>query len=382
MSSNTYGIPWTKQEVALLYRCLDESMTLDEIAKQFQYKSKTQNINIRSRAAVRRKISRLTKSTTNILKRTTTTRKVAPSTKTQELKDFEKKKEVFEELWLKHKPKGFMFKQRGLPEKAEYKILSLSDLHCPIVDSDMLYSILEKEKDADLVVINGDLLDGYIFSTYQKSKTLAAVDEYRSAFAIVKYIAERFPRVVLTKGNHDDRVQRYLADKLIPKEASALFQPDLLARIANGEEVDEYGKLVKKHDFSNVTYERSHSWYVRVGNAIFAHPHFKITSAPGMGVRKAAQQFEKIYTDGEIDCIVIGHTHALYQGVVKNQLLIEQGCLTAFTPYSWSAKSAYESSPQLGYAVVYQDVEGNTDYNKSQFVYCGKTTPKQKVSIS
>jgi hypothetical protein len=46
--------------------------------------------------------------------------------------------------------------------------------------------------------------------------------------------------------------------------------------------------------------------------------------------------------------------------------------------YSWSPKELYHSSAMNGYAVIYQDAEGNTDFNKSGFVYLGQLLPVDK----
>lgn len=367
MSSN-FGATWTSEEIAFLKKLVYQKLSPSKIEEKFNKESLTnRNINKRSVAAIKRKIIRLNLSDSS-------TRESAITKK----ENFYNKLKVFEEISKKHKPSDYLQRKDKTFGKLT-KTLILSDMHFPIVESELLAEIVLKHNDAETLVLNGDILDGYIFSSFQKDKTLAAIDEYRSAFDFLKWVQPRFKNVFITEGNHDNRVFRYLSDKLIPKEASSLFQPNLLKRMANGEELSEDGHVLCKYNWGNVHFDDHQSWYVKIGNAIICHPHFRITSTPGMGVNKVAKKINGIYHRSEIDCIIMGHTHATYKGVVNGQLLIEQGCLTTFSNYSFAAHSAYDSAPQLGYAVLYQDKEGHTDFNKTNFVYVGSNIPKPKV---
>lgn len=297
-------------------------------------------------------------------------------TEDEEEDTFQSTVETFKSLTKKHRP-TFTHSAKGLVKPTK-KYLILSDLHFPIVEYDMLMDIVQLHSDADAVILNGDILDGYVYSIFPKDRTIAAIDEYRSAFAFVKILSKFFPQVYLTEGNHDVRLAKYLQDKGIGSSASSILYPRLIERIANGEEVDRYGKLIKKHDFNNVHFDPIDAWYVRIGNAVVAHPHFKLSSSPGMGVMATAKKINNIYHDEIPDCIIIGHTHALYKGIVNAQLLIEQGCLMSYGEYAFSPRTNYNGSAELGYALLYQDDNGNTDFNNTRFVYCGQSKPNKK----
>lgn len=266
-------------------------------------------------------------------------------------------------------------------DKITTKILSLSDIHFPLANVPHLERALAEHNDADIVVLNGDILEGYIFSTFEKSKTIAALDEYRAAFSFVEMLSKHFPRVILVDGNHDVRASRAVKMAGLPKEASQVLRPNLIARIANGEKLDSQGMLVEKLPFANVLYQDSESWYVRIGKALFIHPHGFGSGGPGGTVRKHAIRFNTRYNASEIDCIVSGHTHQIYKGIINNQLLIEQGCLTGFLKYSWTPKAEFLTNAQNGYAVIYQDAEGNTDFNMSGPIYLGEVLPPKKSII-
>lgn len=286
------------------------------------------------------------------------------------------------EIAKKHRDASVCNTRGVIPkEKITTKILSLSDIHFPLAETRYIEQALADHSDSDIVVLNGDILEGYIFSTFEKHKNIAALDEYRAAFAFVELLAQHFPKVVLVDGNHDVRVSKAIKTAGFPKEASQVLRPNLIARIANGEKLDSSGMLVDRLDFKNVLYQENESWYVRIGNTLFIHPHGSASGGPGGMVRKHAIRFNTRYNPGEIDSIVCGHTHQIYKGIVNNQLLIEQGCLAGFLKYSWTPKAEFLTNAQNGYAVIYQDAQGNTDFNRSGPVYLGEVLPPKKSLI-
>lgn len=262
------------------------------------------------------------------------------------------------------------------------KILSLSDIHFPLARVDLLEQAVQDHADADVVVINGDLLEGYMWSTFAKSKRIAAVDEYRAAFTFIEMLSQKFPDVVLVSGNHDARVSRHLKSNGFEKETSQLLRPDMMARIANGEKLDASGMLTEKLAFDNVHYDAAEAWYVRIGKTLFCHPHNRGSSKPGWTAQTLMGYFDNRYPPGEYDSIVCGHTHKIYKGVVNNKLLMEQGCMAGLMMYAHSPKMQYTASNGMnGYAVVYQDAEGNVNMNDSHVVYLGDVMPPKKELI-
>lgn len=268
----------------------------------------------------------------------------------------------------------------GIIEKPARKILTLSDIHFPFALVDELEKAVEKHSDADIVVLNGDILDGYAFSTYGKAKRIAALKEYIAAFNFVKELSERFETVVIVSGNHDRRPAKTLAKNDFEKEASQILRPDLLARIANGEMLNEFGEVTQIHDFSNVMYQQYDSWYVRIGKTIFCHPDAYWGSWPGQTVIKLCDYFGKRMGTDQFDSVVVGHTHRIYKGVVMNKLCIEQGAMASRMPYQHKADVRFPHAMN-GYAVIYQDEDGNTDFTESRVYYLGSQLPPKKEII-
>lgn len=276
------------------------------------------------------------------------------------------------------------FRTRGVIgiENITRKILALSDIHFPLAREDLLKAAVDEHSDADICMLNGDLLDGYIYSTFAKHRSIAALHEYNTTFEFVALCASIFKNVVITMGNHDVRIAKAVARAGFDKDASQVFRPNLLARIANGERLDESGLLVEKLDFSNVHYQMREDWYVRIGKTIFAHPWNKGSSKPLWTAEKCLKYFETRYDPDMFDSIVIGHTHKLGKAVVNSKLLIEQGCFADLMLYAHEPRMYYTNGGSVnGYAVIYQDKDGNTDFNLSGPVFLGEALPPKKEIV-
>lgn len=265
----------------------------------------------------------------------------------------------------------------GLTNSKEKKIVSFSDLHIPFFLWEDMRAALNQHKDANVIVLNGDILDAYMFSTFSKSKNVAALKEYKMAFDLVHFLSDHFEKVVLVSGNHDYRTTRAVKTVGISDEATKVYRPDLLFRIANGEKLDAYGDLVEKLPFDNVTYQKYDSWYVRIGKTIFCHPSGFGSKYPGATVVKLLDHFSERMHYDDFDSIVVGHTHKVYKGVVSGKLLIEQGAMAHKLPYQFRADLRFKNAMN-GYAVIYQDANGYTNYNDSTPIYIGSHLPVKK----
>lgn len=364
---------WSKAEVDLLLDMLEDSASDQEISDEingFVDQKKSGFTVHRSPSAVARKILRLQREAvlTNPKKETANT-DIAHNT---------------DQAWayLRDLRKKYIdaskFDSTGLlTEPIARKILSLSDIHLPFTQVDMLYKAIDDHSDADIVVLNGDIMDGYIFSSFKKEKKVAAIDEFNCVMELVRICSEKFPQVVLVQGNHDYRSERVLNQSL-QEDVLGVFQPDLLMRIANGEILDREGLVEEKLNFKNVFYPKSEKWWVQIGKTIFIHPHSRGSAKPGFTVTNWAKKFLERMQPSSFDSMVCGHTHQLYKGIQNSLLLIEQGCLCDYMSYSWQPKDVYHSSANNGYAVIYQDKDGNTDFNRSGFVYLGALLPVDK----
>lgn len=249
------------------------------------------------------------------------------------------------------------------------KILSLSDLHIPFCDMELVDSIIEQHKDADVLVLNGDILDGYAPSSFAKDKAITMHTEYVECLEFVRRVSKIFPSVYLVRGNHEQRVERYFTDK-VDSGMSMFVTKDALAYIAEGWIIDEAGNKRGCLDFSNVHYNvDGNPWILRLGKTVFLHPS-SFSQGALSTVTKACDYLTNFLEWDSFDSVVMGHTHKLGKAMYRGKLLIEQGSLSRILDYQRSAKFKKDASV-LGYAVIYQNANGETLVNESAPIYLG-----------
>jgi predicted phosphodiesterase len=98
------------------------------------------------------------------------------------------------------------------------RILFLSDIHIPYHDEEALALALQygKEKDADCIYLNGDILDFYHGSTFEKDpKKRRIKEELDAARDFLAILRREFPKaeIVYKVGNHEERYWRYMRVK-------------------------------------------------------------------------------------------------------------------------------------------------------------------------
>lgn len=250
---------------------------------------------------------------------------------------------------------------------ATRKILSLSDLHMPFHDTEAIEMALEHDGNADILVLNGDMLDCYSVSSYSKDKGIPLQSEYQLALDFIKEMTSRFQEVHLVKGNHENRVDRYLSQKLDPYSA-ILGNRDIVDKLSKGLILDETGFTGRSYNFTNVYYnELGLPWLGKVGKTIFMHPDTYLAQ-PGATVTRGMEYLRGQLPWDSFDSIVMGHTHKQAKLIEQNKLLIEQGALCLTQGYLKQAE--FRKRPSIvGYAVIYQDKDGNIRPDISNFNY-------------
>ena len=252
---------------------------------------------------------------------------------------------------------------------AALKILSLSDIHFPFQNQELIDEIIDEHKDADILVLNGDLLDGYAASSFAKEKNIPMHLEYTMALDFVRKVATMFSQVYIVRGNHEQRLEKYFANKIDPTMQMFACK-DTLYYLAKGFILDEDGNHIGTIEMPNVFYNpQGNPWILQLNKTVFLHPS-SFTSAPLSTVIKACDYLQNFLEWDSYDCVVMGHTHKLGKAVYKGKLVMEQGCLVKLMDYQRSAKFTREATT-LGYAVIYQDEEGNTLFNETDIRYCG-----------
>ena len=277
-------------------------------------------------------------------------------------------------------------------EDIDLAALILSDIHFPLARVDFLNEAIDSFFDdyskrypnitRKVCVVNGDLVEGYIYSSFSKDKRIAAIDEYNAALNFISILSNRFDTVILVEGNHDARPARMLQRIGLDQEIINMLRPSLMHRLANGEVIDRTGLTVDRLDFSNVKFDFMESWYIKLGKTIIFHPSTMGSDKPGHTVTRIGPKLARRYNDDEVDSFVCGHTHKIYKGVENGKMYIEQGCMAGLLRYFFKSSNSSVKHYQNGYCVLFQDAEGNTDFNKSGPIYLGECLPPKKDSLS
>jgi hypothetical protein len=260
------------------------------------------------------------------------------------------------------------------------KIVVIGCPHHPYMNWELFREIIEESRsDADLCVVNGDILDQYLYSLFVQNRNITFLEEYTQALDMLEELSRAFPRVMLNMGNHDSRLAKRLGKMRsgLAETIRALAKTSQLAPggvflepLSKGMEFNLDGEAIGARGFENIFFQRgAQAWWCRVGKAVICHP--EKGSAVSM---KAVQEWHRKYFApryaGEYDAVVMHHTHKGGKIVDGNVLLIEGGCICDPLPYAVEGRTTYDSA-HLGYALLFQDAEGNTDFDSSRFVFKG-----------
>jgi len=183
--------------------------------------------------------------------------------------------------------------KRASKAEAALKILSLSDIHFPFQNQEIIDEIIELHKDADILVLNGDLLDGYAASSFPKERNIPMHLEYTMALEFVRKVAAIFPQVYIVRGNHEHRLEKYFANK-IDATMQMFACKDTLYYLAKGYILDEDGTHLGTLDMPNVIYNpQGNPWILQLNKTVFLHPSTYL-SAPLGTVIKACDYLQKL----------------------------------------------------------------------------------------
>jgi predicted phosphodiesterase len=165
------------------------------------------------------------------------------------------------------------------------KILFVGDVHAPFENKDALELVLTvaKEWKPDHLACLGDLLDAYSVSSH--SKDPARKTSLASEIEYGKGILDRLDdlavpgRKLFTEGNHETRLQRYIADKA-PQFEGLISIPQVLGLKARGWEFTPYrqyatlGKLTLTHDVGYAgRYAPHRTLDALQSSVVFGHTH-------------------------------------------------------------------------------------------------------------
>lgn len=179
--------------------------------------------------------------------------------------------------------------ERLLPYHLETEnLLILSDIHAPYHNEQALEAALKYglENEVDSILLNGDIVDMYTISKYEKDpRKRSFKEELETAKDLLSAIRDLFPdaEIVFKTGNHEERYEKFMKVKAKELLDVSQFQLDVLL---------ELGKFNIKY----VTDKR----VIRYGNLEIFHGHEVGVSSQ----HPALNLFRKSYTNS-----LAGHVH-------------------------------------------------------------------------
>jgi predicted phosphodiesterase len=206
------------------------------------------------------------------------------------------------------------------------RVMITSDYHIPYMD-DKAYMVMRdfaKDYKPDHFVINGDFVDFYNLSTFDKSpdRKYGVVDEVRMARDVLGDLSKTLKsscKKYFLEGNHENRLQKYLW-KNPELEGLEELKLDRLLRF------QESGF---KYVNVNSDYWKTETGHLKLGNTIIMHGDNRLNGAStskysGYSVKNTMMGGTQMNT-------VVGHVHRLAMVYLStpydNFVGLESGCL-------------------------------------------------------
>ena len=218
------------------------------------------------------------------------------------------------------------------------KFVVISDIHFPYQDDKALKAVYKflKQRPVDTIILNGDILDFYDVSSFDKDpdRINSLQEEINMAEKFFKKLRTIKPdaRIVFIKGNHSSRLERYLKKHPELYSLDALKLPNLLG--------------LKKY---NIEYSDKG---IKLGSLKIIHG----TIVKKFSGYTARAEMEKNDCSG-----ISGHTHRLavyYKRTPSRDLMwAESGCLCDLNPEyidnpSWNQGFLYGIIEKDSFSIV------------------------------
>lgn len=249
------------------------------------------------------------------------------------------------------------------------KNLVIADPHNPWINEDVFKKIISEHGDSDTVIVAGDIIDLAALSKFsaqpfQPDPPLNS--EIISTECFLSVLNKTFSKVKIVNSNHHHRPWKYFIQRV---------SPEVLKYI----NVDIVGNLIKQYpniELVNDTYTFDSAGEAQIGHFTKLGKdcligHFETSSRIPMkavvNVKSWVDQWCKMFfPDTEIKMILNGHNHQAGKILYRNTILGAIPGLCKVMPYVTDSGAKY-GAPVTGYWIVYQDKDGNTDINNSNF---------------
>lgn len=270
-----------------------------------------------------------------------------------------------------------MFQKGRIYEQAQHesgvctRILSISDLHVPYQLP--IETFKQYAGRIDVLQLNGDLTDAQSLSKFTKVYRNSPVDEIvQTRQYLIDLIELLKPKTVVANyGNHDARMQSYLARnldsdllELMPETSLDLIFEDGIRHYDKRQRTKMFYEPLQEV-FPSVDIKFTGNWHCQIGKVIFCHPlAFK------SGIMKTSMDAVSWFRNSGYDftALVMAHTHRIGEYAVGNTIMYEQGCCCDTSKMNY-ADGKLTMSQREGFLYLCLDANGNPMRDWSKLVY-------------
>ena len=270
--------------------------------------------------------------------------------------------------------RGRIYEREHSSEYVAQRVLSISDLHVPYHYPISIFN--SYAGNVDVLVLNGDIMDCQSISFFPKKYRINFVEEMIAARQYIMDLIDLIKpkKVIITKGNHEHRMIKYLTDRLNEDLISLMPDSPMDLIINDGFKDNDrlrrtevyYSPLREIYDEKNINIYYNGDWYCRVGNVIFCHP-LSYSSSIMKTTEKAVTYFTRAMDNRSFTAIVMAHTHKVGFYKVGDISMYEQGCCCKLDMLDY-ANGKLTDPQQNGYIYICLNKEGNIIEEKTRLI--------------
>lgn len=270
--------------------------------------------------------------------------------------------------------RGRIYERQHSSEYVAQRVLAVSDFHVPYHLPVSTFS--QYAENVDVLVVNGDVMDCQSISLFPKKYRINMIDEMIQARQYLMDLIDliRPRKVIITKGNHEHRLLRYLSDRLNEDLMNLMPDSPMDLIVNDGFKNNDrykrtevyYSPLRDIYDEQGIVVEYSGDWYCRVGNVIFAHP-LAFSSSMMKTTEKAVTYFTRCESTRSFTAVVMAHTHKVGFYKVGDIKMYEQGCCCKIDLLDY-ADGKLQDPQQNGYMYLSLDKDGNIIEDKTRLI--------------
>lgn len=216
-------------------------------------------------------------------------------------------------------------------EKGRDRILIMSDLHIPDHNEELILNTIQENKNVNLIILAGDILDCKAVSSWANEEITILDLEMIEAHKLLRKIREiTKAKIVLVKGNHEQRVNRHYA-KFAKLLGSSVVETEILYKLANGFTIKTTEDFFEYPKIKNVEYAGGLSFLY--GDLLVNHP----ATFSKINMKTIVTMYKEKFKDKypRAKNIIIGHTHQSGMlHIEKGITLIECGCMCKAMSYA------------------------------------------------